>query len=503
MDTLSSEALPLEALLDESSSKGGVFELAPLPLWLEDYSGVKALMDRWRAEGVVSLREHLEARPDLVEEAAHAIRILAVNGPTLELFEAADFDELTANLGVIFSRDMFSTHIGELCQLWDGATGFEGQAVNYTLSGRRREVQLKARILPDYEDDWSRVLISTEDITEHVEQRRRLADKENFARGLFEHSPISLWVEDFSTVKELIDGVRASGVVDFRTFTDVHPEFVRRCMSEIRIIDVNRHTLELFEAPSKEMLLRRIGEVFRDNMEQPFREQLIDLWNGKLFQQREVVNYSLSGEELHVHLQFSVFPGCEDDWSLVQVALTDITARKKAEAYLEFLGKHDILTKLYNRSFFVDELNRLERKGPSPVTIVIADLDGLKAANDTMGHAAGDALLRRASEVFKEGVKKPATVARIGGDEFAVLMPGSSLAEGRQMVAELQELVEVNNQFYSNARLSFSFGLATAKDGERLEDAVIRADENMYAEKRRHYAKRADSGTASASTSVQ
>ena len=62
-----------------------------------------------------------------------------------------------------------------------------------------------------------------------------------------------------------------------------------------------------------------------------------------------MVNYSLSGDELHLHLQFSVLPGYEKDWSLVQVALTDITARKRAEAYLEYLGKHDVLTKLYNR----------------------------------------------------------------------------------------------------------------------------------------------------------
>lgn len=72
------------------------------------------------------------------------------------------------------------------------------------------------------------------------------------------------------------------------------------------------------------------------------------------------------------------------------VALTDITARKKAKAYLELLGKHDVLTKLRNRSFYVDELNRLERKGPWPVTIIMADLNGLKRVSDQLGHAAGD-----------------------------------------------------------------------------------------------------------------
>ena len=214
-------------------------------------------------------------------------------------------------------------------------------------------------------------------------------------------------------------------------FTDVHPEFVARCMSEIRVIDVNHHTLTLFGAADKKTLLDRLRDVFRDAMLQPFREQLIDLWDGKLFQQREVVNYSLDGAALHLHLQFSVFPGRENDWSLVQVALTDITARKKAEAYLEYLGKHDVLTKLYNRSFFVDELNRLERKGPSPVTVLVLDVNGLKAVNDQFGHAAGDELLRRAGEVLGKAVEEPCCVARIGGDEFAVLMPARRSATAK------------------------------------------------------------------------
>ncbi|MCP3056965.1 sensor domain-containing diguanylate cyclase, partial [Aurantimonas marianensis] len=231
----------------------------------------------------------------------------------------------------------------------------------------------------------------------------------------------------------------------------------------------------------------RLDEVFRDGMEQYFREQLIDLWNGKLFQQREVVNYALDGEELHVHMQFSVFPGREADWSLVQVALTDITARKKAEAYLEYLGKHDVLTKLYNRSFFVDELNRLERKGPGPVSVVVVDLNGLKSINDSLGHAAGDALLRRAGEVLNEAVAKPCHAARIGGDEFIVLMPASSEAEGREMMIAIQDLVEVNNQFYSGTALSFSLGMATAMPSERLEDTIKRADARMYESKRLHY----------------
>jgi diguanylate cyclase (GGDEF)-like protein len=228
--------------------------------------------------------------------------------------------------------------------------------------------------------------------------------------------------------------------------------------------------------------------VFRDYMEEHFREQLIELWQGKLFQQREVVNYALDGNELHLHLQFSVLPGHERDWSLVQVALTDITARKKAEAYLEFLGRHDVLTKLYNRAFYVEELNRLQRKGPLPVTIIIADLNGLKAANDQWGHDSGDALLRRAGEVFNEIIAKPHCAARIGGDEFAVLLPATEQRDGEAIAESIHKLVAINNQFYPGLKLSLSMGVATSLPGERLEAVAKRADLLMFEQKRAHYA---------------
>ena len=200
-----------------------------------------------------------------------------------------------------------------------------------------------------------------------------------------------------------------------------------------------------------------------------------------------MVNYALDGTKLHLLLQFSVLPGHERNWSRVQVALTDITARKKAETYLEYLGTHDVLTRTLNRSFYADELNRLERKGPLPVTIIIVDLNGLKAVNDELGHAAGDALLRRAGEVFDTLIEKPASVSRIGGDEFAVLLPGTDAVVGEAVLATLKELVEINNQYYPETPLSISAGLATSEPGDRLEQVVKRADMKMLRAKRMHH----------------
>ena len=168
--------------------------------------------------------------------------------------------------------------------------------------------------------------------------------------------------------------------------------------------------------------------------------------------------------------------------------MTDITARKKAEAYLEYLGKHDILTKLHNRAFYTDELNRLESKSLRPVSAIVIDLNGLKEANDQLGHDAGDALLRRFGEVLNGVAKAPNHAARIGGDEFAILMPGADQQAAHAMVETIYEILKINNQFYSDAPLSISLGMATSEPGENMELLIKRADTLMYDDKRAYYA---------------
>jgi diguanylate cyclase (GGDEF)-like protein len=416
------------------------------------------------------------------------LKVLRVNRRTLDLFGATDLPHLVANLHRVFRDAMIEPHINELVALWDGGLSFSSQTVNYSLRGERFDLLINGSVLPGHEHDWARVLVALEDITQRTRAERAIVDAERYARGLFDDSPVSLWVEDFSAIKHLLDDVRAKGIDDFRVFTQVHPEFVVRCMQEIRVIDVNRRTLEMFHAPDKATLLGHLDQVFRDEMQPPFTEQLIDLWNGKLFQTREVVNYGLDGERINVLMQFSVLPGAEADWGLVQVALIDITARKKAEAYLEYLGKHDVLTKLRNRAFFEDELNRLERRGPWPVTVVAIDLNRLKSVNDRSGHAAGDALLRRAGEVLAKVADKPVCAARIGGDEFVLLVPGGDEHTGQALIERVQSLIELNNNFYSGAVLSLAMGCATAQKGDRLEATVSLADERMMLDKREFYA---------------
>jgi diguanylate cyclase (GGDEF)-like protein len=258
-------------------------------------------------------------------------------------------------------------------------------------------------------------------------------------------------------------------------------------MEQIRVLDVNRETLRMFGAASLNQLLGGLDKVFRDEMVGPFTEQLIDLWNGQINQQREVINYTLGGELLNIHMQFAVLEEHRNTWKMVLVSLVDITARKKAEAYLEYLGKHDVLTRLRNRAYYTEELNRLTRRGPWPLSVLVIDLNGLKRINDESGHAAGDAMLRRMGEVLSKAVDAPACAARTGGDEFAVLLPGSDPRAAQTVVDRIQSILLLNNQFYPGQHLQIAIGVATCESGDQLDAALHDADKAMYVEKARFY----------------
>ena len=122
---------------DGTRDDAAMFDRAPVSLWLEDFSGVRALFEEWRLAGISDIRAHLRADLKRVKACSDRIRVVKVNRKTLALFEAEHLPHLVANLAVIFRDDMLKTHIEELAQLWDGKREFHSNAVNYTLSGRR------------------------------------------------------------------------------------------------------------------------------------------------------------------------------------------------------------------------------------------------------------------------------------------------------------------------------------------------------------------------------
>jgi diguanylate cyclase (GGDEF)-like protein len=461
-----------------------LFEYAPISLWEEDYSAVKQYLDQVRAAGVTDFRAYLDAHPQAVADCLERIRVLNVNRQTVLLFRAASRQHLLDNVSRIFRDEMGRHFADELVDMFNGARAYVREGVNYTLDGEPLDIRLHWAVMPEAEATWARVLVSIEDITPRRRAERQVAASEARFRGLFEHAPVSLWEEDYTALKRRLDGLREQGVTDLAEYIQAHSELVAQCMGDIRVVDVNERTLGLFRASSRQELLDSLPRIFRDEMGLHFTAELLDMWAGKLAYEREGVNYALNGDPINIQLQWTVLPGAEEDFSRVLVSIQDITARKQAEDYLKYLGTHDVLTGLYNRTYYEEELARLGRGRHWPVSIVIADLDGLKTTNDTRGHAEGDKLIRRAAEVLAASVRAEDVVARIGGDEFAALLPATDAAAALQAVARIHALVELNNKYHQTPTLSLSIGSASGVAGTRLPDVMREADDAMYVEKR-------------------
>jgi diguanylate cyclase (GGDEF)-like protein/PAS domain S-box-containing protein len=160
----------------------------------------------------------------------------------------------------------------------------------------------------------------------------------------------------------------------------------------------------------------------------------------------------------------------------------EITERKRMEQELQHLSTHDILTGMYNRNFFEVEIARLQTSRLFPVSIVVADVDNLKIVNDRYGHSAGDELIRKIAHLLRKSFRSEDIVARIGGDEFAILLP-----EMNEMATQaLVDRLRVNLAKLDDPLSDLSIGMATGEEGGNLPDVMRLADDRMYQDKAAH-----------------
>jgi diguanylate cyclase (GGDEF)-like protein len=166
----------------------------------------------------------------------------------------------------------------------------------------------------------------------------------------------------------------------------------------------------------------------------------------------------------------------------VVVAVRNITERKQAEERLRYLGFHDPMTGLYNRSYFEEEIRRLDAKRQVPLSIIIGDIDGLKLVNDTLGHRKGDSLIVKAAGVIKTVCRVEDIVCRWGGDEFAILLPKTEKETAERICDRIRKACEAARK--DPVTLSVSLGVATKKnEDQNIEDVLREAEDLMYRDK--------------------
>lgn len=232
------------------------------------------------------------------------------------------------------------------------------------------------------------------------------------------------------------------------------------------------------------------GEILNKNIHDLFPPDLASLYTGvgeSFGGKRNAFEGTITcadGESRDMIFYSAVFNGSGSSAGGVVGALLDISDRKRSEMKLRYLSTHDILTGIYNRAYFDEELDRLKKGRKFPVSIVMADVDHLKEANDHRGHAAGDELLRHAAEVFRGAFRGDDVAARIGGDEFAAILPNTDETALIEALERLQAALILNNAEHPENPLCLSIGAATAHSGEELMAAWRTADQRMYGHKK-------------------
>jgi diguanylate cyclase (GGDEF)-like protein/PAS domain S-box-containing protein len=258
----------------------------------------------------------------------------------------------------------------------------------------------------------------------------------------------------------------------FYVYEEGIPRYVSPAYAEIW----GRPPQTLYEAP--ESLLETVHPEDRDHVKQSLEK--------KSHQEVEVVYRIVLPDQSIRWIKDRSFPIGDDSGRTHRIVgiAADITDLKLGEEKLRYLSLHDPLTGLYNRIYFEEEMSRIEKTRFETVGILACDVDGLKLVNDTLGHDQGDRLLIAAARVIRDSFREGDLAARIGGDEFAIVLPNTTAPAVENACQRIQETVDTYNATTPELPLSISVGFAVRNGSHKnLKDVFKEADNHMYRKK--------------------
>jgi diguanylate cyclase (GGDEF)-like protein/PAS domain S-box-containing protein len=219
---------------------------------------------------------------------------------------------------------------------------------------------------------------------------------------------------------------------------------------------------------------------------QTFKEEVskkIDDEVSKIFLQM----YNSEGECIWLESRAIVFERETSDYpEQILFIARDVTSQRQAEEKLKFLGLHDALTGVKNRNAFDLVLQEMENPNYFPLTIMMGDVDNLKEQNDRFGHAAGDYLLQQIAQAIQASLRDSDLVARIGGDEFVMLLPNTNETMAAEIKQRILENLSSTLKKEKVVNSGLSLGVVTITDPNQLDGVMPLVDKRMYEEKAKH-----------------
>ena len=164
------------------------------------------------------------------------------------------------------------------------------------------------------------------------------------------------------------------------------------------------------------------------------------------------------------------------------ITFMDISERKQKEAEIQYLNCYDTLTGLHNRRCFEDNRAKIDIPDNLPLSVIFADINGLKMTNDIFGHTAGDELIKKSSEILQQVCRQNDVVARVGGDEFIILLPNTTKENAEKILARIKS--EFAEARVEAIKFSIALGLDTKRSPDQFLDEIMANAENaMYKNK--------------------
>ena len=288
------------------------------------------------------------------------------------------------------------------------------------------------------------ILLAMEDITERKLVEERISEVIRQQQAILNNIPNSAWLKDRKG-----------------TYVAVNDPFGKAIGKEPKDV-VGKNVYDIYPREVAVQYEKNSRDTMATGTRTYFEESLIGL-DGKMH-----------------HTERTETPIFNDAGAVIGIIgiAHDITSRKETEITLRHDSTHDVLTDLYNRAFFDEELERLALGRLFPISIVMADVNGLKTVNDTLGHEAGDKLIQMAARIILGAFRAEDIVARIGGDEFAVLLPKTGENVAKEAVKRIRSCPEI-----VTGLVSIAFGIASAENKDQVAEALKLSDERMYQDK--------------------
>lgn len=262
------------------------------------------------------------------------------------------------------------------------------------------------------------------------------------------------------------------------------------------VITVNQESIIEFINPTAQNLIglsdnEVVGKQFDTvfNIVNEYTRAKVKSPIGLVFEKKEIVelaNHTLliskNGLETPIEDTAAPIKYANGTISGAVLIFRDIGEKKEKQKYIEHLSYHDQLTGLYNRRFFDEEISRLDVKRNLPISLIYADIDGLKIVNDAFGHKNGDQVIIQTANSFREVFRADDIIARVGGDEFIILLPSTDSQSVKKLIKRLEE--KTQKICINEICISVSFGCNTKNDeNQSIQEILINAENFMYQNK--------------------